>query len=40
LILGEAYASTIWIALAAMFIGMYLVQPRPKLEADPAMGKS
>lgn len=38
LILDEAYASTIWIALSAMFIGMYLVQPRPKLEPDVAMG--
>lgn len=30
LILSEAYAPTIWIALAFMFFGMYLVQPRPK----------
>ena len=30
LILGESYAPTIWAALAAMFLGMYLVQPRPK----------
>ncbi len=28
LILSEAYAATLWIALAAMFLGMYLVQPR------------
>ena len=34
LILGEAYASTLWIALAAMFVGMYLVQPRPRLAGD------
>lgn len=40
LILHEAYAPTIWVALAAMFVGMYLVQPRPKvaLAVDPAMG--
>ncbi|MEM9968945.1 MAG: DMT family transporter [Pseudomonadota bacterium] len=31
LILSEAYASTIWMALAVIFAGMYLVQPRPKL---------
>ncbi len=30
LILGEAYAPGIWAALALMFVGMYLVQPRPK----------
>jgi drug/metabolite transporter (DMT)-like permease len=29
-ILGEAYAPGIWAALALMFAGMYLVQPRPK----------
>ncbi len=42
LILGEAYAPTIWLALAAMFAGMYLVQPRPKvmLAATPAMGET
>lgn len=42
LILGEDYASTIWIALAAMFVGMYLVQPRPKvaLAAIPAIGET
>ena len=28
LILSEGYATTIWLALAAMFAGMYLVQPR------------
>lgn len=28
LILGETYAPTIWLALAAMFMGMYLVQPQ------------
>ena len=28
IILGEGYAATLWLALAAMFAGMYLVQPR------------
>ncbi len=42
LILGEAYAPTIWLALAAMFIGMYMVQPRPKvtLAVAPAIGEN
>ncbi len=42
LILDEVYAPTIWIALAAMFVGMYLVQPRPKvaLAATPSMGET
>ncbi|SFE91982.1 EamA-like transporter family protein [Sulfitobacter brevis] len=35
IMLGEAYAPTIWLALAAMFIGMYLVQPRPKAALAP-----
>jgi drug/metabolite transporter (DMT)-like permease len=30
LILDEAYPPAVWAALALMFIGMYLVQPRPK----------
>lgn len=30
LILDEAFSSMIWLALAAMFAGMYLVQPRTK----------
>ncbi|WP_300032187.1 DMT family transporter [uncultured Roseobacter sp.] len=30
LILGEAYAPGIWAAMALMFAGMYLVQPRPR----------
>ncbi len=30
LLLGEAYAATLWLALGAMFVGMYLVQPRPR----------
>ena len=29
-ILSEGYASTLWLALAAVFVGMYLVQPRPR----------
>ncbi|AXI47489.1 EamA family transporter [Sulfitobacter sp. SK012] len=42
LILSEAYSPLIWAALAAMFLGMYLVQPRPKVAlADaPAMGNT
>lgn len=40
LLLDEAFSNAIWIALAVMFAGMYLVQPRHKavLEATPAMG--
>ena len=40
LILSEHYAPTIWAALALMFLGMYLVQPRAKaaLAGDPAIG--
>ena len=29
-ILSETYAPTLWLALAMMFAGLYLVQPRPK----------
>ncbi len=29
-LLGEAFSNAIWLALGAMFTGMYLVQPRPK----------
>lgn len=28
IILSEGYASTLWLALGAMFLGMYLVQPK------------
>ncbi|MEW9921486.1 DMT family transporter [Marimonas sp. MJW-29] len=38
--LGEGYAATIWVALAAMFAGMYLVQPRPALAEPEAIGQS
>lgn len=40
LVLGEGFSNTIWLALAAMFAGMYFVQPRPKavLATSPAMG--
>lgn len=38
IILGEGYAATIYLALGLMFIGMYLVQPRPKLEPRVVMG--
>ena len=40
LLLGEGYAATIWVALAAVFAGMFLVQPRPSLAAAPAMGET
>lgn len=42
LILDEAYAPLIWLALAAMFVGMYFVQPRPKvaLAADGPIGET
>ena len=38
-LLGEGYAPTLWLALAVIFVGMYLVQPRPKLAEAPAMGE-
>jgi len=42
--LGEAYAPTLWLALGAIFVGMYLVQPRPGakplLEARSGMDKT
>lgn len=42
LILDEAYAPAIWAALALMFVGMYLVQPRAKAALAPsqAMGET
>ena len=36
IILSEAYPPAVWGALALMFAGMYLVQPRPKQALDPA----
>jgi drug/metabolite transporter (DMT)-like permease len=36
LILGEAYPAEAWLALGAMFVGMYLVQPRPPVQARKA----
>jgi len=36
LILDEAYATTVWIALAIMLLGMYLVQPRKASLEDTA----
>ena len=36
LILGETYPPAIWAAMALMFLGMYLVQPRPKAALAPA----
>lgn len=44
LVLGEAFSNVVWLALAVMFAGMYLVQPRPDgtvkpvLDAGPAIG--
>lgn len=38
IMLGEGYASSIWLALGTIFVGMYLVQPRPKLAQSPTMG--
>lgn len=35
LILDEAYPAAVWGALALMFLGMYLVQPRPKAALAP-----
>lgn len=35
-ILDEAYPPVVWAALALMFIGMYLVQPRPKAALAPS----
>lgn len=35
-LLGEAYAPGIWAAMALMFVGMYLVQPRSKATLAPA----
>lgn len=41
LILSEAYPTAVWLALAMMMIGMYLVQPRKaSLEARPAIEDS
>lgn len=37
LILGERYAPTVWLALAAMFVGLFLVQPRPTGGLNPAL---
>jgi drug/metabolite transporter (DMT)-like permease len=42
LILDEAYSPFVWASLACMFVGMYLVQPRPKpvLAASIPIGKT
>lgn len=40
LMLSEAYAPTLWLALAAIFAGMYLVQPRARLAGAGAMGET
>jgi drug/metabolite transporter (DMT)-like permease len=37
LVLGEAFSNVIWLALAVMFAGMYLVQPRPKAALKPML---
>jgi len=41
LVLGEAFSNVIFVALGAMFAGMYLVQPRPKpvTPQQPVTGK-
>lgn len=36
LLLGEGYSTWVWAALAAMFVGLFLVQPRPGDAADKA----
>lgn len=33
IILGEGYTALLWVALALIFVGMFLVQPRPKIAA-------
>jgi drug/metabolite transporter (DMT)-like permease len=40
LILGETYSAWVWAALGVMFLGLLLVQPRPKdaLAVSPALG--
>ena len=35
LLLGERYSGFIWIALVLMFVGLFLVQPRPRLDPLP-----
>ncbi|MGV6811677.1 MAG: DMT family transporter [Brevirhabdus sp.] len=37
LLLGEGYSTWVWAALAAMFVGLFLVQPRPGDAADKAV---
>ena len=32
LILGEGLSGTVWLAMAMMFAGLFLVQPRPSAE--------
>lgn len=36
LLLNESYAGWVWLALAIMFIGLFLVQPRDEAPSDPA----
>ena len=41
LILDEAYAPTVWVALGLMMVGMFLVQPRrSRVEAAAPLGDS
>jgi len=35
LLLGERYSGTVWLAMAVMFAGLFLVQPRPKAALVP-----
>ena len=39
LILGERYSGWVWAAMGVMMIGMFLVQPRPTLEASEKTGE-
>ncbi|NQZ72661.1 MAG: DMT family transporter [Dinoroseobacter sp.] len=40
LILDESYSVWIWAAMALMFVGVFLVQPRPNASVDSESGKS
>lgn len=39
-LLGEGYAASLWLALVAIFLGMYLVQPKAKEGGQPPLGKN
>ncbi|ARE41931.1 Permease of the drug/metabolite transporter (DMT) superfamily [Rhodovulum sp. P5] len=40
LLLQETYSGWIWMAMAAMFAGLFLVQPRPQLPPGPVPGQA